>query len=245
MAQENLNHPIITNHKTIQELLNTGYSFDFEKVFQKSLELFLENLWTYVAYTAIQFLLVYILLLVPLFGPFICFFLAPYIGAGYYYAIDKSFRKEPVGFLDFYSGFKDKYADILINFVIIAAILAPLGVFSFMYEDLLGYHYNPNTSKVLMFFLPLISLAAFALLFFNIVFLLFENLSPWQAIVTSARFALKNYGPIMGLTLALMVLNLLGAPLAIMGLFFTMPASACVVFTTYVLIFEKDKTSQA
>lgn len=150
--------------KTLQELLSKGYSFNFEIVFKKSLELYQENLWWYTAYAAVQSFLFYILGMIPLLGPVACFLLAPYLGAGYFYVINKSFRKEPVEFTNFYSGFKSRYADLFINFAIIAAILAPLGVFSFVFGDMLGFHFA-GVGGALSLFLPLITLTVLALLY--------------------------------------------------------------------------------
>lgn len=252
MLEETLDQSQASNQsRTLEDILVNGYSFNIEEVFGLGLKLFQERLWSSVAYATLLFIVFSILGFIPFLG-FLCgILLTPALQAGYFLVAHKVFNEESVEFEDFFGGFKEKFFTLCTKGLIIAGIIVILSFFTFVLSDYsltsfgsIWYLLGHSGMKIMMLFLSLIFLSLFSLLLFSTIFLLFENLSPWESITTSAKFVLKNFSQMLGLSLALVVLNALGAVFALVGLLFTVPLSHCVLFATYTTIFEKKQTDK-
>lgn len=236
--------------RTLQDVLSNGYSFTVGDVFKLGMLLFQERLWSYVGFTLIQFLTSALANKIPIVGSLIGLVLSPTLSAGPFFVADKTFRKQNPEFETFFDGFKSKIGDIILNYLIIIGlailVCVPIGVLLFVFGGLSSFDLNNiasffSGSLMLTIILVLLVLVVFAgsLLVFNTPLLLFENVGPWGAIEKSAKIVVKNFGLILLLVLSLILLNILGAVVLLIGLLFTVPLSTCIVYAAYTLIFEK------
>jgi hypothetical protein len=236
--------------RTLQDVLSNGYSFTIGDAFTQGIQLFQERLWSYAGFTIIQFLTSFLINKIPVVGSLIGLVLSPTLGAGPFFVADKTFKKQNPEFETFFDGFKSKIGDIILNYLILIGLFllvcVPMGVLLFVFGGLssfnlnnIGSFFSGSLMLTIIFMLLLLVVFVGSLLVFNTPLLLFENLGPWGAVEKSAKIVLKNFGLILLLVLSLILLNILGAVVLLIGLLFTVPLSTCVVYAAYTLIFEK------
>jgi hypothetical protein len=236
--------------RTLQDVLSNGYSFSIGDAFSLGMKLFQERLWSYVGFTVIQFLVSFGVNKIPVVGSLIGLVLSPTLGAGPLIVADKTFKGENPQFENYFDGFKDKLRDLILNYLIliglfilvcvpIVALLFVFGGISAFNLDSMATGFPGGTVLIVIMMLFVLLMFVGSLLVFNSTLLLFENQGPWGAIESSAKVVLRNYGLILVLLLSLVLLNILGAIVLLIGLLFTVPLSACVIYASYTLIFEK------
>lgn len=238
--------------RTLQDVLSNGYSFSIGDAFNLGMKLFQERLWSYVGFTLIQFSASALANKIPIVGSLIGLVLSPTLSAGPFYVADKTFRKQNPEFENYFDGFKYKIRDLILNYLILIGLLilvclpvvallfvfGGLSVSALDFNNIASWFSGSLVLSIIMIFLVLMLLVG-SLLVFNTPLLLFENLGPWGAIESSAKIVLKNLGLILVLILSLVLLNILGAVVLLVGLLFTIPLSACIVYAAYTLIFDK------
>ena len=196
---------------TIQQ---TGYRVRIGDYFKEAFEIFkaesgLFVLFTFV-YLGVQAFLNFIL---PVVGPLASVVLSPPLSVGYFFAVYKIRNGQSITFNDFFHGF-----NFLTPLVVASLIGSALG--------LLG---------LALFVVPgiYVTVAYFMANFF----IVFYNMSGWEALEASRRFVHRQWWDVFVLLLAVLVLDILGMICMGVGLLVSIPVTTIMLYLFFEDVF--------
>lgn len=190
-------------------LIAEGYRVSIRQYIVQGWRIFTAEPGKFLIYAVIFWIINIALEMVPVVGPFVAPVLMYPIFMGFFTFSAKILKEEPARFEDFLSSL-----DFFIPLVIVG-ILANLLI-------LLG---------LFLFILPGVYLAVGYL--FSSILVIDRGMRPWEAMETSRKIITKQWMPIFGLALILLLINFAGALLFIVGLIPATAISACILTAAY------------
>lgn len=190
--------------RTVEDLVQNGYEFDFGDFFKYGREIMYKQTWLFIGFSVVYFLIAMAASNIPFGGVLV----SP-LGAGIYIVSNRIITGRPVEFGDFFKGFTLFLPLLLVNLV--SGLLTVLG---FALLIIPGIYLAVSWSMAV----PLI---------------LFKKMEFWDAMEASRQIVGKKWWSFFGMYLVLILLNLGGALLLGIGLFYTMPLTSCVLYAAY------------
>lgn len=188
-----------------QELINKGFGTDVGGYINKGMQIFQQDVGHFVAYTIIFILI----LSVAAFIPFGSFLLAGPMTAGFYIVARKIHKGEAYEFGTFFKGF-DHFVPLLL-YSLIGTILKAFGF--------------------LFLLVPGIYLAVAWM--FSIMFIVFGGMEFWDGMEFSRKLITIKWWNFFGLAILLILINLLGSLVFLVGLLFTIPITSCALYAAF------------
>ncbi len=201
---------IISNIKEKTErLIQQGFQTDAGSYIRKGWDIFQEDMGMFIGYTVIMLLISGISAVIP-FGSVLVS--GPLI-AGFYIVAHKVDKKEPYDFGTFFKGF-DFFVPLLL-YSLISGIFIVLGFIALLIPGIyLAVAYT---------FAPL--------------FIVFGKTEFWDGMEYSRRLITRKWWNIFGFILLLVLINIAGALVFLVGLLFTIPLTYCSIYVAFDDIF--------
>jgi uncharacterized membrane protein len=253
--------------RTLDSVINEGYTFELGNYLNAAFNMFGKDAGNFIGYCLVSFIINFVIGLIPFIGAIAGIFIAPALAAGYYFYL-KAGSGELAGqrsFSNFFDGFKTPYwmqlvlANLIIAiFVIIAAVIVAIPLFMGVglgfIQDLAsaGQMNDPDKiqevaalifgSKLIfsVIFLFLAIALVMVLWIFTPQFIVFHNLSFWDAMEASRKVVMKNYLKVLLFLIVLGVLVVLGAILCLVGLLVAMPVFYLALYAAFYHIFSNE-----
>lgn len=190
--------------------------------------------------------------------PFVNLFLAGPIMCGIYYCLIRYFRGRSVKFEMLFKGFDDFAQGLIATLIIVGVTLAifiPLyvlffvGIFASMPKPAPGGPAGPPPAPggrffatIGAFYFAILALVVVLQVFFFFVYQLIADrkLTAVQAIGTSVRAGMGNFGGLLGLVLLIFLLNLAGSLACCVGQLFVIPIHYAAYAVAYRHVFELE-----
>ncbi|MDJ0737316.1 MAG: hypothetical protein QNJ47_25175 [Nostocaceae cyanobacterium] len=142
-------------------------------------------------------------------GGLVNFIISPILFAGIYIVALQIAKNKPKKFSDFFRGF-NKFIQIF-NVNALSSVLIGIGS--------------------LFLVIPGIYLAVAYM--FSVLFVIDKKLNAWSALSASRKVITKNWFDFFGLGILLILLNLAGALILVVGLFVTIPWTYCIIVAAF------------
>ena len=195
--------------KDIDRLMWEGYEVNLKQYLVNGWHIFMTDIGSFMIY-AILFLAINIFLeMIPFFGQIAAPILMFPLSVGFFVFAAKKMKRQPARFQDFLKGF-----DYLIPLVIVGALVTVLIV--------LG---------LFLFIIPGVYLAVGYL--FASLLVVDRKMTPWQAMEASRKLITKKWLHMFALALILLIINLAGALIFIVGLIPATAISFCILTAAY------------
>lgn len=236
--------------KSLRSLLDNGYETNSVEYIKKGVELFKQDIGSFIAFIFIVAVAQGIISSIPFVKGFASALIAPILAGGFIVAkmID---QKEVHAFSNFFDGTK-KYMPLLIvtiiPTVIVAAIFLVIGGWSYFKVSFLGIKpdFNFNDLNGMAKFTGamygmagraglagLIAGIVSTLFLFGTFLVLFENFEPVRALDISRKIIGKKFLNWVGLLFLIVLFNAAGAICLLVGLLVTIPSSICALYVAY------------
>ncbi len=235
----------------LQNHIQNGYEFKFGDYLSRGMDIFKVNAGGFIGY-ALLFAAIYIVAsllgIIPFVGILVSLgyglFVAPCLAFGYYLVANLSSKGKIAEFGQFFKGFDFIWKLViisllvgLISLLIFLPFLVSMGVSVFSFKE------DPQAFTAAMlgnFALGIISF--FVLLFvttswvFASQLAVFHSMEAWQAMEASRKIVMKN--PMNWLLMflflfVLLIINIIGFCLCLIGLIFTIPFTYCVIHAAF------------
>ena len=146
---------------------------------------------------------------IPIVGPIVNMAISAPLAAGFFIMADKVNKNESRSFGDFFIGFDSFLPLFLVGFV-------------------------GGIITVLCFFLLILPSIYIAVCYaFASMFVVFYKNEFWDALENSRKVITKNWWSFFGFLIVLGLINLLGALCLGVGIFVTIPATACAIYAAF------------
>ncbi len=199
----------IFHPKDLETLISDSYRFDTARYFTAGWDLFKSDLTGFLSFGLLFFLINMGLSFVPIIGNIATMVITPALAMGFFIVAAKKLKQESTRFEDFFKGF---------NYFV------PLALVGLVSSALI-------TIGLVLLVLPGIYLAVAYLFAYMLV--VDRRLSFWDAMETSRKIANKNWFTLFGFFLALLVLNIVGATVFMVGLAVTTAITFCIMTVAY------------
>lgn len=200
----------IVNQKTrIEKLIDTGYTFHFDKYLSEGWDLFRKEPGQLILYTLIVFAISLGLGLIPIVGSIGSIIIGPALNGGFFLGLRKIDRGEKAEIGDFFKSFD--YLVPLLLFGLVSGALILLGV--------------------VLLIIPGIWLGVGVALCYPLI--LFAKLEFWDSIVLGVKLVSKKWFSFFGLLIVVGLINILGVICLGVGLLITVPFSMGVTYAAY------------
>ncbi|HOY37928.1 MAG: hypothetical protein KBB11_05835 [Bacteroidales bacterium] len=186
-----------------------GYEFRFVEYFKNGFRLFKKYPFGFLSYGINISLVIYFSGFLGIPGSIISNLLQPVFLAGIYIVANDLLREQTPGYTRFFSGF-EQFAKLFV---------AQIVTFSLVFLGLL------------LLVLPGIYLAV--CYSFTVFFIVFMKYDYRKAMDWSRKIVRINFWPVLGFMLVIGLINVLGALAFGIGLAFTLPFTACVMFSAF------------
>lgn len=250
----------ILSRTRIEELKTNGYNFDIGDYISKGINIFKKDAGLFIGYTLIVGLIYFVVSLLggliqfvgsssialiafsQIFQSFVPQIIYPPLVAGFLIASHKMYNNEQTEFGDFFKGF-EYYAQLVIQaFIIIGislAMMVPIGILAFMMAGMsIGGVEDFGAPQIAI--LVLVSLVVFvgyiylmvSYLFAN-AFVVFGNMSAWEALETSRLVVAKNFWSVFGFGLIIGIIYIIGLMFCYIGLLVTIPVAQASIYAAF------------
>jgi uncharacterized membrane protein len=231
----------------LNSISQNGYNFKLSDYISQGFNVFSKNAGLFVIYFCAYIAIYIILGVIPLLGSLVNFLISSSLLAGFYIVADKTYDNENASFSNFFDGF-NKWAQLfltsLINLVLVILAMLPAIFYLIITIGFAGLTEMSNISDNPLGILTSVNIFIVFILFFlgalvgllfiyAPLFVYFEELSAWDAIVASAKIVSKNIFMhlILGIVWAfIMLISVI--PLGL-GLLATVPAYFCSVYVAW------------
>lgn len=191
--------------KRAEELIAQGYNTDAGKYISKGYSIFEKDMGKFIGYTALYFLITSASSFIP-FGPI---FITGPLTAGFFLVARKINKNESYDFGDFWKGF-----DYFVPLMLYTLISTILGILAFFALIIPGIYLVVGWT-------------------FAIPFIIFGNMEFWDAMEYSRKLVTKRWWNIFGFLLLIMLINIAGALVFLVGLLFTVPITYCALYAAF------------
>ncbi|AFY74182.1 hypothetical protein Syn7502_02170 [Synechococcus sp. PCC 7502] len=195
----------------LETLLNRDYEIKIGEYISQGFEVLKQYFGSFIGFFFLTALITLALNLVPILGGIASSIIGAPLGAGFTFVGLAIIRKQPYVFNDFFKGLSNKYFLQIFLLSLVGGAITALGF--------------------LLLIIPGIYIAvsyAFAL-----QIAIDWELDFWEALETSRKFVSKNWFSVFGFLLVLGLINLAGALVLGIGLFFTAPLTICSLLVAY------------
>lgn len=209
-----------------------------------------DQYWLFLGITVVGVLIAGLVPFGILAGPMMC---------GIYYCLFRQFRGRPVKFEMLFKGFDDFAQSLIATLIMVGVMLAIfLPVYILFFVGLFANMPKPAPggpgagpppspgaglfATIGLFYLAILVIVIVVQIFFFFVYPLIteRKLTGVQAITTSCRAGMGNFGGVLGLLLLITLLQLAGSLACCIGQFFVMPIHYAAVAVAYRRVFESD-----
>ncbi|MBC7450247.1 MAG: hypothetical protein H7259_02030 [Cytophagales bacterium] len=194
--------------KNIQNMIDQPIEFKLNYYFSKSWEIFGKAPGLFIGAILIEMLISAIGGMIPFIGPIVSFIFSTIFSAGFYIVSKKINANENVEFNDLFGGFELSVKLILIT--ILSTVLISIGF--------------------LLLIPGIYLLVAYAL---AIPIALFSEEGIWDTMEASRKIVTKNWFRFLLFFLLLLLFNIAGAVLLLVGLLVTIPVSIISIYVIY------------
>ena len=230
----------------LESVSQNGYNYRLGDYISQGFSLFGKNAGMFIGYVVIYSVISFGLAIIPLLGQITSLLISSTLTAGFYIVAHQTFENKHTEFSNFFDGFKQwsqlfvvgLLGALLVILAMIPAIVYIISAIGFSglaeageYDGALSLMAGVN---LLIFFILILFGAIVAILFvYAPLFVLFDNLSPVDAIKASAKVVSKNilmhvlFGIVWGIILFISVLPLF------LGLLVTVPAYFCSIYAAW------------
>ncbi|MDR2011251.1 MAG: hypothetical protein LBQ22_12300 [Bacteroidales bacterium] len=196
------------NNKALQDLINNGYEFNISKYIRDGYDLFMKNMGSFIGYFFIIVAIMgisssIVFLSVP------ASLVSPVFVAGIFIVANEVMRGRRPDFSMFFKGFNFFIPLLLVSLV--SSILITLGL--------------------ILLIIPGIYLSVGYL--FSNLFVVFLGYDFWDAMEASRKIITKKWWSVFGFVLLIGLINILGLLIFGIGIFFTAPATYCMIFCAF------------
>ncbi len=239
--------PMSNVQSRLDSISQNGYDFKLSDYISQGFNIFSKNAGLFIIFLCANFAISIILGIIPFLGQIVSFLISSALIAGFYIVADKTYNKENATFSNFFDGFNlwlELFLSSLIGGLLIITAMLP----AFFYlivtigfagltdiEDIsdspLGVLTGVNIFIVfILFFLG----ALVGLLFiYAPLFIYFEKLSAWDAIVASAKVVSKNIFMHILFGIAWFFIIIISVIPLGLGLLVAIPAYLCSVYVAW------------
>jgi uncharacterized membrane protein len=202
--------------RDITPLLSYGYRVNIGEYLGRGWDLLQPKLGIFAGYVLVLFGIGLALSFVPfVVGLIVNTIISPPLYAGLFIVAHKLILEEPVEFGDFFKGF-EKFG-VFLAAVLVPSLLTFLGTLLCIIPGIyLGIAYS-----------------------FTLLFIIDQGLEFWPAMENSRKLVTRNFFPMFGFVLLLVLINLGGAILCGLGLLLTVPLTYCAMTVAYMDIVDQ------
>lgn len=242
-------------------IYQNGYNFNLGDYISKGFDIFKNNAGLFIGYLIVYYLIHFILGLLPFIGQLGTLLISTPLTLGFYIVAHKTYNREEVSFSNFFDGFTE-WAQLLVagllSFLIVMIAFVPAIIFllitlgtAFLQDaEDIGSGYNPflylGFANLMIVFLLFMVAAMVAMLFFYApLFVYFEKLTAWNAIVLSAKVVSKQFFMHILFGIVWFIIIIISAIPLGLGLLVTIPASLCSVYIAWRSITNYQQNAEA
>ncbi|WP_338790895.1 hypothetical protein [Bernardetia sp. MNP-M8] len=234
-----------------------GYSVELGDTISKGWDFMKPQLGSLIGFLVIAVIIVVILSmilgLIPYIGSILNGAINAIVLAGFYYFFIKLYQDKYATFSDFFESFQDAVplglSGLLISlFTYVPFIL--LGLIGFFAFDLANVNFSdPNEiiqmmqggTMSILFLIAIIPMVIISTLYtFTAVIIATNKSGAWDAMESSRKLVMANFGGVFGFIWVLGLINAAGALLCGLGLFVTVPLTYASIFILYTKLVEKN-----
>lgn len=200
---------IIANESRLSNALSGNYQFKMGEYINKGFDIFKKDPGLFIGFTIVYLVISSFLGVIPILGTIASVAISAPLTAGYFIMAHKISRNESRSFGDFFKGFDNFLPLFLAAFV--SGIIIVL--------------------CLILLVLPGIYIAVCYM--FATLFVVFYKHEFWDALETSRKVISKNWWNFFGFAIVLGLINLLGVLCLVVGIFVTIPATACAIYAAF------------
>lgn len=213
------------SQRSIDSLIQQGYSLDIGRSISRGWEILKQNMGPFIGYFVIVFLISVVLGFVfndlRVVANLITLIIGGPLNAGFFIVAFKIMKRQSTSFDDFFRGFNNFLPLSLTN--ILVSIVTLIGF--------------------ILLIIPGIYLAVAYC--FAIPLVVDKKMQPWEAMETSRKLITKQWFTFFILGIVLLLINIVGAIPAGLGLLITVPLSYCTIAAAYESVVGLPMTSAA
>ncbi len=238
----------IINRNSVEDAMNNGYNFDIGRYVSEGIEIIKKDIGLFIGYAVVYFLIIVVANFIPFIGSIATTLIGAPLAAGFFIGAHKAHRNEGIEFGDFFKGF-DYFAQLLVQSIIVGLVMLVLMIPLFvMFGTAIFAVQSGTIPDITLGFAGILGVIVLVIgaIFISISYIfaphliVFGNMQAWDAMETSRKIAMKNFFPIFALTLILGLINLVGALPCGLGLLFTVPASAAIIYAAFKDVVDLD-----
>jgi hypothetical protein len=253
------------NGRTLEDILTNGYQLDSMAALSRGFNILGKDTGSYIGFTLLTFVISMVIGLIPIVSLFASLFVGPALHAGFSYYLKAYLHDDSSEFSKFFDGFKAPQiiqlalASFVTQIIVLAigAIVILLfcgNILTELYENYLslinptdqdaqqaGLTYFLNSQHILG--ISTASLVAGLLSILYILtssFIVFRQMSFWDAMEASRKIVMKKYLSFLGWLVVWIILLVISAIPCGLGLLFTYPAFLLSVYALYMQITEDE-----
>jgi len=197
------------NESRLTNALAGNYQFKMGDYINKGFDIFKKDPGLFIGFTLIYTVISAVLAFIPVIGTIANMAISAPLAAGFYIMADKVNKNEAHTFGDFFKGFDFFLPLFLVGFV--GGIITVL--------------------CLILLILPGIYIAV--CYSFASMFVVFYKNEFWDALENSRKVITKNWWSLFGFLIVLGLINLLGLLCLGVGIFVTIPATACALYAAF------------
>lgn len=250
----------------IQQLQSEGFSFEIGRYISTGNKIFLKNAGPFIGYLLLCGAIMIVSSLIPLIGQVLNFVLGPALVVGFSIVARKIYHGHDFQFGNFFAGFKQVLQLFLNKLVQLIVLISLFVVYCFIVakseSNAIIYFYREflqdgkmtqNEAEQFLEFLEIFK--TFTVKAMPIMLVMFVLQGAWILAQSIIVFAKKNFWEAMSISFKLMLrkvpmlllffilialINMLGAVLLLVGLFYTIPLTFCAMYSMYEHIIGTD-----
>ena len=232
----------------LNDLLENGYDFKFGTYISESFSILGKYIGGFIGFVLVYIIISFMVNIIPFIGSLVNIVLGPTLIAGAYLVAHKIQKGEQPEFGTFFEGFQ-RFGEIaipsILTFIISMLALIPfgiamsmaLGLFSggfnlegYMTDAMLSGNFNfPFWTFLLL--IPVIYLSVGYI--YTILFVLFYNAEPWEAMEASRKVVTKNWFIIFIFGFVVGIIVMLGIIGFGIGIIITMPIAFIAIYVSF------------
>jgi len=195
----------------LETLLNRNYEVKIGKYISRGFEIFKLNLGGFIGFFFLIALITLVLNLIPILGSIASSVIGAPLGAGFTFVGLAVIRRQPYTFQDFFKGLSNKYFLQIFLVSLVGGAITALGLF--------------------LLILPGIYISVCYV--FALQIAINWELDFWEALEASRKLISRNWFSMFGFVFVLGLINIGGALLLGVGIFFTAPLTICALLVAY------------
>ncbi|MTB52339.1 BPSS1780 family membrane protein [Lewinella sp. W8] len=221
----------------VQRAIDQDYNFRFSDYISQGFDIVKSNLGLFMGYTALFFIIVSIIGVIPFLGTLGTLVVSPCLTVGFYLAAKKTEYRQHLEFSDFFKGFDylgPLVVAALIQFGIIMAIMIPFFAAIFLTMDVNGLDNGDLGAFPWWAFILIIPIIYLAISWsFAPLLIVFQKMKAWDALEASRKIISKQWFVFFGFILLVGLLGSLGLIILLIGILFTYPVYMASVYAAF------------